>query len=102
MSDRTNVLAFERRINDGQGSRAEEAWTGRRPAPLQAMAPSRQHAGVAEPVPATTSMPDRTANRKSWFARIVDALHESRRLQAAQIIHDCQHLVQQQSSSERE
>jgi hypothetical protein len=96
MSDRTNVLAFERHMNASDGPRTSELRAGRRPATLQTMPLSRQPASVAEHIPVTSSMSDQASNRKSYFARIVDALHESRRLQAARIIHDCQHLVQQQ------
>src|SRR5438132_1113436 len=72
MSDRTDVLAFERHMNAGDAPRTSEPRSGHRPATLQMMPFSRQRAGVGEPVPVTASMPDQASSRKSYFARIVD------------------------------
>jgi hypothetical protein len=42
----------------------------------------------------TAAAPDRVLNRRSVFARLLEALHESRRLQAAREIHRHRHLLQ--------
>jgi hypothetical protein len=43
---------------------------------------------------------DLASSHKNAFAHLVDALHESRRLQAARLIHHYRYLVQQNRESE--
>jgi len=43
--------------------------------------------------------PDRVSNRKSVFKYLLEALHESRRLQAARAIHQYRHLLQLDGAS---
>jgi hypothetical protein len=42
----------------------------------------------------------RVSNGKSFFAHLLDALHESRRLQAERVIHHYRHLLQRRGESE--
>jgi hypothetical protein len=106
MSDRTSSLTFERNVNHTHRQtdealrrdepRTSEPWIGRRPAALSAAPLSSQHSGGVGNIPVNSSVYDQASNRKSYFARLLDALHESRRLQAERIIRDWPHLVREE------
>jgi hypothetical protein len=57
-----------------------------------------QHS-VVEAVAEISAAPDRVSNRNSVFMYLLEALHESRRLQAARAIRHYRHLLQKDRAS---
>jgi hypothetical protein len=103
MFDRTGSLTFERNMNRsrfeagavvrGDGPRTSAAWARRRLASLQTAPLEDQSWDGGGKLPASSHTSSQTSDRKGIFARVLDALHESRRVQAARIIRDSPHLV---------
>lgn len=106
MFDRTGSLGFERNMNRthfeagaavrGDGPRTSGAWARRRLASLQTAPLEDQSRDGGGKLPASSHTSSKTSDRKGIFARVLDALHESRRFQAARIIRDSPHLVEKE------
>jgi hypothetical protein len=58
------------------------------------------HHPAIEGASETAAALDPVSSRKSVFAHLLDALHESRRLQAARLVHHYRHLLQQEPGHE--
>jgi hypothetical protein len=106
MFDRTGSLSFERNMNRthfeagaavrGDGPRTSGVWARRRLASLQAVPLEDRSRDGGGKLPASLHTSSQTSDRKGIFARVLDALHESRCLQAARIIRDSPHLVEKE------
>ena len=64
----------------------------RSPAILERVLGVHQHAAVGYAIRTSRTG---TSDRKSYFARLLEALHESRRLQAMRVIRHYQHLIRE-------